>query len=254
MVRRARLIALAAVLVPGLVALNVRAQAPIQVRSQSIRGQVLDARNDVPLRRSRVVVSLGERRIESVFTDDDGRFVVANAPESPLAVRVTKAGYVPAIANVPSGAGADFRFALARSAAITGLVIDSRGAPVPDAFVAGRLLLPDANALLPTATEFFAQSDLFGEYRLGGLPAGRYEVRAVRVPVDIRFHPDKKVEDWLFGADSAGAGSRLSTMSLTAGEDVRDVDFTIAASAEECPQARACGRRRGLERQPSWAG
>jgi hypothetical protein len=183
------------------------------------------------------VVSAGEWRIESVFTDDQGGFVVANAPDSPLSVRVSKAGYVAGTATVPSDVGvADLRFALSPSAAIAGRVVDTSGAPVPDVFVAGRLLLPDANALPVTATQFFAQSDLFGEYRLGGLPSGRYEVRAVRMPIEWRFGRDKRLEEALFGAGSTGDGSRLSTMSLTAGEDIRDADFTIAASTADCPQ------------------
>ena len=66
-----------------------------------IRGRVVDARDDVPLRRARIVVSAGDRRIDSVFTDDEGQFSIADATSDTLTVRVSKAGYAASLVALP---------------------------------------------------------------------------------------------------------------------------------------------------------
>src|SRR4030095_8470356 len=94
-----------AVLVSLSVIHSLLAQNPGPTRAQPIRGRVVDARDNVPLRRARVLVSAGERRIDSVFTDDDGRFAIANMPAAPLTVRTSKAGYAVSLVTLPvSGA------------------------------------------------------------------------------------------------------------------------------------------------------
>ena len=108
---------------------KVLAQGPASTGPGPIRGRVVDARDDVPLRRARIVVSAGDRRIDSVFTDDEGRFAIANMPATRLTVRASKAGYAVSLVTLPvSGADTDLRFALTKSAAVSGLVIDSIGA------------------------------------------------------------------------------------------------------------------------------
>ena len=94
-------------------AYGVLAQTPAATRAESIVGRVIDARDSAPLRRARVIVSSGERQIELVFTDDQGRFSIVNAPVTPLTVRATKAGFANAVVTVPAGgAGSDIGFAL----------------------------------------------------------------------------------------------------------------------------------------------
>jgi len=211
----------------------VQAQAPAATRAQSIRGQVTNAQDSAPLRRARVVVSEGDRQIELVFTDDQGQFAIANAPVTALTIRATKAGYTAARVSVPGGrAGTEIRIALTRSAGVTGRVRDENGSPVSLAYVTGRLLLPGSDRRSDASNRFFAQTDRLGDYRLGSLPAGRYEITAVRIPPELR---PAKVEEQLFGPpDILDVATGAVTMTLAGGDAVADVDFTIPGIAQTC--------------------
>ena len=83
-------------------------------------------------------MSAGDRRIDSVFTDDEGKFSIADAPSDTLTVRVSKAGYAASLVALPlEKVEPVLRFALTRSAAVMGRVLDSAGAPAVAAYVRG---------------------------------------------------------------------------------------------------------------------
>ena len=203
------------------------------VRVQPIRGRVVDGRNSVPLRRARIVVAVGERRIDSVFTDEEGRFALAGMPAVSLTVRVSKAGFAAAVITLGADEETDLRVVLMKSAAVSGRVVDAVGGPAPTAYVRARALLA-ANVATNTQTQFFIQADQLGDYRLGNLPAGRYELTAVRVRPE-RWAPDTTLEARVFGSPESLETSRATTLSLAPGEDARDVNFSIAAAIESCP-------------------
>ncbi|MBV9774238.1 MAG: carboxypeptidase regulatory-like domain-containing protein, partial [Gemmatimonadetes bacterium] len=73
---------------------------------------------------------------------------------------------LPALARAQGGAAGE-------GASVSGRVTDTTGAPVPGAAV--RVLRSDGTALRSGA------SDAGGEFRLAGLPAGRFRVRAERI-------------------------------------------------------------------------
>ena len=134
---------------------------------------------------------------DSVFTDDEGQFSIADATSDTLTVRVSKAGYAASLVALPlENVVPVLRFALTRSAAVMGRVLDSAGAPAVAAYVRGQLIGPTAK--VPGPSQFFTQTDALGEYRLGSLPAGRYEITAVQVRPEAR-RPDSRLEDLLFG-------------------------------------------------------
>ena len=90
-------------------------------------------------------------------------------------------------------------------------------------------------AKVPGPSQFFTQTDALGEYRLGSLPAGRYEITAVQVRPEAR-RPDSRLEDLLFGPpDSLDVARGATTISLAAGDEVRDVNFTNANALQSCP-------------------
>ena len=224
-----------AVLVSVTVVHGLPAQNPETTRTQPIRGRVVDARNDVPLRRARVVVSVAERRIDTGFTDDEGRFAIANRPAAPLTVRASKAGYAVSLVTLPGGgAGTDLRFAMTKSAAVSGRVLDSSGEPAFAAYVRAQRILPPDGTAQSESTQLFTQTDLLGEYRLGDLPAGRYAIVAVRVRPDKRL-PNARPEEQLFGPPESLELARATIMSLDAGDEARDVDFSIAGASDTCP-------------------
>lgn len=208
-----------------------RAQVPPAIAATQISGRVVDARDEAPLRRARVIVSSGERQVEMAFTDDDGGFTISNVPAGSLTVRFTKAGYASAAAAVR--AGTEIRFALARSAAVMGRVIDRAGRPVSEAYVTGRLT---GAVSQPASTRFVARTDSVGEYRLGSLPAGRYEITGVRMPASASV-PGGRLEDQLFAPPDSFDIGRTVALSLNPGDEVHDVDFTIPGQVETCPEA-----------------
>ena len=72
-----------------------RAQAPsASATPQQMSGRVVDARTGEPRRRARVTLTIAGRAGNPVFTGDEGRFVIADAPRPPFTVTVSKAGYM----------------------------------------------------------------------------------------------------------------------------------------------------------------
>ncbi len=143
----------------------------------SIRGVIVSADSGTALRRARVTVTAGARRAAPVFTDDEGRFAVSIEASASYSVVVAKAGYGFARRTLSRAEAAEPQTVpLVRPAAITGLVLDGRGSPLVSASVTARRLDPGAAAGDPA--EFSTAADDLGEYRLGGLPPGRYSVAA----------------------------------------------------------------------------
>ena len=106
-----------AVLVSLTVAHGFNAQGPEPVRPGRIRGQVVDTRTGVPLRRARVIVSAAQRPVDTVFTDDEGRFAIENLPAKPLILRVSKAGYAVSLVTLSADTPQSvLMFAMAKSA------------------------------------------------------------------------------------------------------------------------------------------
>src|SRR5687768_16308523 len=79
-----------------------RAQAPPAGATPQISGRVFDARDGAPLRRARVTITVAGRAGDPLFTDNEGGFVIADAPRT-FTLTVAKAGYTSAVVT-PSAA------------------------------------------------------------------------------------------------------------------------------------------------------
>jgi protocatechuate 3,4-dioxygenase beta subunit len=143
-----------------------------------INGRVVSADvNGLVLRGARVAV-VGGPTVAPVFTDGGGRFSVAVPADYALAI--SKAGFAPAVVTGRASAPtADLTIPLARGAAIEGQVVDSGGYPVSNARV--RVRRVDSSG---GGAEFTADTDDAGAYRIGSLPAGRYQLHSERAAVD----------------------------------------------------------------------
>jgi hypothetical protein len=219
----------------------LHAQTPAPASARAISGQVSDARDNAPLRRARVTATSADSRQERfVFTGDDGRFLLADAPDGALTLKVTKAAYAAAQVIVPPGpAGAELRVALARGAAIAGRIIDEMG-PVGAGYVTARLLLPDGTPSAARSARFYAQTNRLGEYRLGGLPAGEYEVTGLRRS-EGGLLPAGTADDALFGSRRGFDIGRTVALSLRAGDEAQGIDFAVPGATSSCatgPSAR----------------
>ena len=96
----------------GVVTGAADAQAPAQNRlvtrteAGSIRGRVLATGTDLPLRNARIQATSDVGSAQPVFTDADGRFVIASLVPGRYRVAVTKPGFLPTNAGA-EGVGAD---------------------------------------------------------------------------------------------------------------------------------------------------
>ena len=203
---------------PRLALLLVTA-APMAVVAQDapliVHGRVFAADNSATLPRARVTVLYSDPVLSS-YTNDRGEFSIAAPRADSFTLSVVKAGYAEVRVTLERAAltaapARDVVMALTRAAAVNGLIVDTRGETVVGLRVYADRLDPDA-ATPAGLVKFTTTTDDRGEYRLGGLPPGRYSVTAT-------------------GAQDPGAVVRLD---LRPGDDVADIGFTA-----QPPQATA---------------
>jgi protocatechuate 3,4-dioxygenase beta subunit len=187
----------------------------------TVRGRVSAADTRAALPRARVTVLYSDPVLSS-YTNDRGEFSIAAPRADSFTLSVVKAGYAEVRVTLQRAAltaapARDVVMALTRSAAVNGLIVDTRGETVVGLNVyADRL---DRDAETPASlVKFATTTDDRGEYRLGGLPAGKYSVTAT-------------------GAQDPGAVVRLD---LRPGDELADIDFTArppqATAMESSPQ------------------
>lgn len=191
----------------------------ISAQEAPVRGRVVHAITGEALPGALIRLA-SEGRSDHFLTDDRGEFTIA-LPKSTAELRVSRAGYAVAVRT-----GAELRvqepleIRLARGAAISGRVTDVFEAPVAGATVQA-LRIGDATAGPAVTT---STNDL-GEYRLGGLPEGRYavtvsEVRAVFTGQAVNNTPATPVAD-----------APLETVTVRSGDDLSAIDFRLPPQA-----------------------
>jgi protocatechuate 3,4-dioxygenase beta subunit len=142
---------------------------------RTIRGQVVsDDDAAIPLRRVKIVLAGVAAVATPAYTDGEGRFEIAVPQSANYTLTLTKAGFAPLeVAGAQLTAAAP-RLRLVRGAAITGRVHDQYGDPILTTVHARRIA--DETGRPTPAVERFTESDDLGEYRIGSLPGGRYEI------------------------------------------------------------------------------
>ena len=119
----------------------IGSDAGAQADRPAIRGRVLAADSDAPLRRARVSITAPNPRFEIVLTDNDGRFAieVPGAVPGAFTVTIAKGGYVTTTVRVERKAiETPLLVRPLRAAAISGVVVDRDGAPVSAMSVTAR--------------------------------------------------------------------------------------------------------------------
>ncbi|HEX5109134.1 MAG TPA: carboxypeptidase regulatory-like domain-containing protein [Vicinamibacterales bacterium] len=141
---------------------------------ETLRGVVAsDEPVSRPLARAHVSVEWDGGRSDQVTTDDQGRFETRVPASRSHLIKVRKAGFAPA--EIRRGRSATDRrvdLRLAPGAVVTGTVVDRAGAPVAGLTVVARRAAQSGGPAL----EREADTDDRGEFRIGNLPAGRYEL------------------------------------------------------------------------------
>ncbi len=212
----------------------------LQPGTAVIRGRVLAAGTGDPLRNARVAI-LGtvNTMVRPVLTDADGRFALVQVPAGAHQITAAKTGYAearfgargsgPALrVEVTAGtvvSGIDIR--LARSGAISGRVVDDAGDPLPNSTVsAERLVRVDGR--LDTRPVATAQTDDLGEYRLFGLPPGRFVVGVTSTGMDS-FQNTPGFADVAWSRSfypGVPSLSQAQPITIAPGADVPGIDFT----------------------------
>ena len=146
-------------------------------QSVVVRGRIVRADDHtVPLSRARISLD-GKAPVERIFTDGQGRFEVA-VPATGATLTVTKPGFVTTTLPLSApGLTEPLEIALPRGAAVTGRVIDPSGKVVTMSGVRVRPL-DQPRPADPAQVPVSAVTDDRGEFRVGGLAPGRYEVSA----------------------------------------------------------------------------
>jgi hypothetical protein len=214
----------------------------------TLRGVLVDAENGAALPRARVDVTSAGKPLGMVMSDERGAFIVTVPGERVLSIAVIKAGYAVIRRDVTSEllrGIAPLQIQVPRGGAIVGRMIDTAGEPATSPTVRVRRLPGgDASAAGELLT---TRPDERGEFRIGGLPAGRYVIEGNATltsssprPVTVDLAPGIEVT----GVDlvvprrefdvmpdrrnPSGVGSTIrGTVSTTRGAPVVDATVTV---------------------------
>jgi len=195
-------IVLAAAVAPAASAQTRDAATPA-TGTASISGRVLtDTQPPRPVRRATVLINSSDRTVgRTVVTDDAGRFLVPGLPAGRYNINASKKGWVGMGygARGPGRPGRSIALAdgeratptirLARTAAITGVVLDQNGQPPPAltmrVFRYGYSATGERTLVFASGTSW--GPDERGMYRIYGLAPGDYYVTATS---NLFFGPD----------------------------------------------------------------
>ena len=249
----------------ALIAPAATAQQPTAgTTTLTLQGVVVTA-NDVPLPRVRValasaplsleLVRLGASPVEEagVLTDERGRFAIRVPVKTSVRLAFTKARYVSFTADVSprdlTVPGSEIRAHMSLAGAISGRLFDRSGAQLMLANVVLRRAddPPSAPPISTTTT-----NDL-GEYRFGGLAAGRYVVKAQSSALALGAdNPDRQkmveaaaVESPAVSVDDA----EISNLNLTL-DAPSEMDRDRAIGADPEATGSVSGRVIGVDGLP----
>jgi hypothetical protein len=208
-----------------------------------MRGRVVDGDNDRPLRRAIVSVFLprDDDATRPVLTDEDGKFAIELADPS-SAIVITKAGYASVVIEPDRRSPLrDLDVRLARGAVISGRVIE-QGLPA----IGARVVARRVDDTSPAAPSYQAETDDLGEYRIGGLPAGRYTVSAINAVQTVRAGPLDTAREAVQGIVTRrravfpgvvpGRTAPTRQRDVRAGQETGDVDFEVPPYEVNPPQ------------------
>jgi hypothetical protein len=206
----------------------------------TIRGRVVAAATGDPIRNARVSAADG-RSSQPVLTDAEGRFVLPGFVRTAGKVTASKPGYAPASLDVTVAVADMILIALQRGAAVSGVVVDDVGEPVPGASV--MVEPPEARGAARRAPIVGLTDDL-GRYRIGDLAEGPAVVSVFAAagnvivlpngagtlsaaPINNATMADMRRHIYYPGGAKADEGEVLT---LRPGDEKVGVDFVVPAS------------------------
>jgi Carboxypeptidase regulatory-like domain len=218
----------------------------------TIAGLVVKSGTNEPLKKAHVYLQKEDDQTSgySAVTDAAGHFVIQKIEPSRYQLRVERTGYVSQsygqdshsaksrgaiLALDPGRKIQDLLFRMVPWAVISGRIADEDGEPLPRVEVeAMRTYISEGKRTLTTAGD--AQTNDLGEFRLYGLPKGRYFVRAQVFRYWQLSLPGSSSGDAALGPETGYAPvyypgtpdqQRASAIEVTPGQEVASVDFTL---------------------------
>ena len=159
-------------------------------RGATIRGHVTAAATGQPLHRVRITIDGAQGNPPTSVTDTRGAFELTEIPAGTYTITATRAGFLTVQygqrrprergrrVEVRAGDTVEgIDFALVKGAVIAGRVLDELGDPAPGTRVDAIELRYIRGRRVPVTAALTRTNDA-GEYRLSGLEAGSYQVRA----------------------------------------------------------------------------
>ena len=174
-----------------LLAVSLHGVAFSQAAAFRVQGVVLRDDSGDPLAKARVELRGGSFEPMTVTTDGDGRFYFSNLPTGTYDISVRRDGFAPAEVGQkwPGGPGVPLQLSAGKqvpslvvrmvtAAAISGRVTESNGQPLINAQVQAlkSTFQGELRVLIPVQQ---VRTNATGDFRLYGLPAGRYFVNVV---------------------------------------------------------------------------
>jgi hypothetical protein len=248
-----RRIRVPAALVKGFLAFLLPLTLPAfqQAQTASLEGMALDSVTGAPVGGVRIVIEIRDRGPEyHTLTDSDGRFAFHGAAPGMYNLAASKNGYVGGVGfglygedngePIPLAPGerrAGLELRMIPAAVIAGRVSNNQGEPAPGIVMYAARISYEGRRRKMTAAEYsLLATDDRGDYRVYGLPPGRYFVAAVELKdfvnfggsgvdaVDAAAAPPKEhlgLQYYPGVADPAQA----TALELRAGEEKLGVDF-----------------------------
>jgi hypothetical protein len=174
-----------------LLVVSLRGVAFSQQPALRLEGIVVRDDSGDPLSKARVELRSGSSESTTLTTDGDGRFVFSNLPAGTYDISVRRDGFAPAEVGQkwPGGPGVALQLSAGRqvppqvvrmvaASAISGRVAESNGQPLVNAQVQAlkSTFQGELRVLIPVQQ---VRTSATGDFRLYGLPAGRYFVNVV---------------------------------------------------------------------------
>ncbi|HYL10028.1 MAG TPA: carboxypeptidase-like regulatory domain-containing protein [Candidatus Acidoferrales bacterium] len=216
----------------------------------NIAGIVVKLSDSAPLNRAKVRLQAAEQRGKAwiAFTDVAGKFELKNVEPGRYTLNVSRNGFVTQEygQKTPSDPGAllslgpgqsmkDLLFRMLPSAVITGRVLDEDGEPLPNVQMSA-LRSGYFNGQRKLAPKTFDDTNDLGEYRLFGLPPGRYFISADYRPERLVVHnspvifsSEKEANEGYLPAyyPSTVDMGKATPIQVGAGEEIRSIDFVL---------------------------
>ena len=213
-----------------------------------VRGRVVADGSDpaAPVPDARIFISSGSGTIEPVFSDAGGRFEITALPAGRYTLTAEKTGFAKTRygarndldATIPvevseGNAVGGVEIRMPTGAAITGRITDELGDPVVGALVAVAYtsVAGRETSVVAATSRLGWTTDDRGEYRIGGLPPGRYvlvvyganEGSSSSGPLEW-----SRTIGWVTTYYAGAASPAAATpIALHAGEERSGVDFTL---------------------------